>query len=50
MANNPKTVSIDDINRVTMGKDQQRTLQYALKQILSVTEKKNVTDRFNHVS
>lgn len=50
MANNPKTVSLEDVSKVTMGKDQQRTLQYAMKHILSVGQKESVADRFSNVS
>jgi len=50
MANNPKTVSLDDVSKIKMGKDQQRTLQYALKHVLSVAGKKDLSDRFTNVS
>jgi hypothetical protein len=50
MANNPASVSMDDVEKATMGKDQTRTLQFALKNILSLGKDVQINDRVGNVS
>ena len=46
MNNNSKCVTMSDIDKVNMGKDQQRGLQYALKEILGISTPMSIQDRF----
>ena len=46
MNNVAKQVTMGDIDKINMGKDQQRGLQYALKEILSISTVQSIPDRF----
>ncbi|CBY19986.1 unnamed protein product, partial [Oikopleura dioica] len=41
MASEDKSVTISDLKKCSMGKDQQRTLQYALKEVLAIGRNKS---------
>ena len=49
MASEDKSVSISDLTKCSMGKDQQRTLQYALKEVLSIGRNKTSGSRLQDV-
>ena len=48
MNTNNKNISINDIDKINMGKDQQRGMQFALKEILSVgiNRNKSISERY----